>query len=79
MSEPGDGGWRGYAADGGTGPERLTMMAADLQAAREEKRAKTSPANHINAHGRSPDGADVGAWPDREADLANACLKVLKI
>lgn len=49
MSEPGDGGWRGYAADGGTGPERLTMMAADLQAAREEKRAKTSPANHINA------------------------------
>ena len=55
------------------------MMAADLQAAREEKRAKTPPANHINAHGRSPDGADVGAWPDREADLANACLKVLKI
>lgn len=39
MSEPGDGGWLGYAADGCTDPERLTMMAADLQAAREEKRA----------------------------------------
>ena len=40
MSETGDGGWLRYAADGCIGPERLTMMAADLQAAREEKRAK---------------------------------------
>ena len=38
MSEPGDGGWLRYAADGCTGSERLTMMAADLQAAREEKK-----------------------------------------
>lgn len=30
MSEPGDGGWRGYAADGAA-DERLTMMAADLR------------------------------------------------
>lgn len=35
----GDQGWLGYASDDYMGTRRLTMMEADLQATREEKRA----------------------------------------